>query len=79
MFQAVASAAAATKYAYVSGSMSSLEAMVCAPTVEKKTEYGGNHAGCDQRTQTREVAMNSICRGIYVVWETPANIIAPKF
>ena len=79
VFQAVRGATAATKHASVGSPMSTLEAVVCAPTVENRTECSGTHSGCNQRTQMREVNMYAICRGVHVVWETPANTIAHIF
>ena len=64
MLQAITSATTATKYAYAGGSMSTLEAMVSAPTVEHRTEDCCTNPRCDQRTQARQIEMNTIRSGI---------------
>jgi len=64
VFQAITRAATATKYADVGWSMSTLEAVVSAPTVEQGTEDCCTNPRCDQRTQKREIEMNTIRTGI---------------
>ena len=64
MLQAITSAATATKDTDIGSSMSPLEAMVCAPTVKDCTECSSTHPRCGQRLQAREIAVNSVCRGI---------------
>ena len=59
--------------------MSTLEAMVSAPTVKDSTESGCTNPRCYQRMQAREIEMDTIRGGIYVVRETPANTLAHIF
>ena len=53
VFQTITCATTATKDTNISHSVSLLEAVVCAPTVEYRTECSSTHPRCDQRMQAR--------------------------